>query len=192
MIFEGHPHSVTTIQEPLASTSVGILANVYNSKDWNSIAWQEVKHGKVSATLGFCVCLSCSYSKKRTKRTVRLPNSVWDAVSEDRWQVGFLPSERKCHKWKEKACCCGTPESGVPPAVRHYSCNDIGPLTLAYLYRPHTRSSHWLNCHISQQSSWYRRHDGKQSYCTQMHVGGITLSHGRTWEKAQLCVLTLV
>lgn len=79
---EGHPHSVTTIQEPLASTGVGILANVYNSKDWNLIAWQEVQHGKISATLGFCVCLSRSYSENQ-KNSQTSKFCVRDAVSGD-------------------------------------------------------------------------------------------------------------
>lgn len=146
-----------------------------------SATWQNFCHPGV-----LCLSQPQLLQEENQKSSQTSKFCVRDAVSGDMWQVGILPSERECHKQKEKEC-CRTPESGVPAVVRHRSCNDIGLLTLSYLYRPYSNSSHWLNCHIGQQSSWYRRHDGKESYCTQVHVGVITLSHGRTWEKAQLC-----
>lgn len=151
---EGHPHSLTIIHKPLASTNIGITANIYNSKGCSLTAWQGVQHGRASATLGFCASASAMGTPNAqgevNQMSVRLSNLVWDTISWDRWCGCYTGPRnrgggRLCAIRKEvlqlegeSTLFPGTPESVVPPSVRHSSCNAAGSLSLirTYVYTP--------------------------------------------------------
>lgn len=112
---EGHPHSLTTIHKPLASTSIGSLPISTTAR---AVVWQLGKECIMAEFLPpWCfVPLSQLWvhqmpKQKWTKGMVRLSNPVQDAISWDRW-CGYYTGS--CNRVYHQ-------EGGVPPGKRCWS-----------------------------------------------------------------------
>lgn len=159
---EGHPHSLTTIHKPLASTGIGTAANIYNGKGCSLTAWQRVQHSRVSATAAFCTSASAigtpnAQGKVNQTTAQALKSCAREAISWDRWCDSYTGTysrrgDRLCTTRKEvmqleeeSTLSPGTPEPGVPAGARHASCNATGPLSLTNIYIcTHTYTNHIL------------------------------------------------